>query len=403
MTDQQISTPSTTNHGVNSTNVFPLGRVVTNSLIDENEINKRISNTKAGNNLYPPATNDYDLSVGQHEPCLSVRRSFSTRRHEYIGGGVMVESFSTLNGFGRKSDRLIDLFDTLLFVGISSNRALYDSRHRNTEGDFAVIQGGLTTLKNTGTKTIRNGDKIMWTLPDPTEVRNMSRISIPIEPYDPENMKLSAKLVSSVLSNKDMKGYNSIETQMRGPLLDGSLMLEKTVARIMLIGLHMFMNAGLVVTTEDMSTLLDENNYNTRRRHSSEFADTPDDVKVAFFKQLGEALGAEDSNRSVLVAPVVDKQDLTNHEEHLDLNQFMVNTMFPSDDKKFEIFNVSNAVLGHSGDAADLVKMQMTAIENLLAGVVRTNEFYTNRIFGKSVTGAAPGQPLDAILGHYSM
>ena len=317
----------------------------------------------------------------------------------------MVEAFSTLNGWAKKENSYLELFDMLVFVGISSNRALYDPKSKNSEVDFALVQGGSTTTKNTGTKLIRNGDYVMWTLPDPADCTAQSRINIPIEPYNAETMKMSKKLIHETLMNTETNNrYNSTEKDLRKPLVDGANALYTGLSRALLVGVHALMNAGIIqVVDNDFASILTDDNYEARKQNSSAFAEASEEDKIFFFKNLARAIGAytDDTKFDVMVAPVIDKHDTSNQEENMDLSHLVINTFFPSEDKKFEIFNVSNAVMGHAGDEADLVRMQLSFVENVIDGITRTNEFYTNRIIGKAVTVASPGQHFDILLSKY--
>jgi hypothetical protein len=127
-----------------------------------------------GNRYMQWTPSDTDVRVFSNGNGIKVANS---TRQEYVaklGGGGVVVPFND-----SQYDRLRLLKrDRLQFGGIASNRAIYDPKNNANEEHLAVQVGGLTTIYNTGDKTINTGDVILWDMPCVEGTTGISSIRI---------------------------------------------------------------------------------------------------------------------------------------------------------------------------------------------------------------------------------
>ena len=158
------------------------GRVVYNARRDFLETRSRKHGVKRGRTLV--YANDKfgdpeNHTIQQYELCMRNKRR---KYQKWTPSDTDVQVFSSANGLqltseqqdempgeGRnvdnQADRVAKAEASLQFMGIASNRAIYDPRRNANEAHLAVQVGGLQTVYNTGDKTIYAGDIVLWAMP----------------------------------------------------------------------------------------------------------------------------------------------------------------------------------------------------------------------------------------------
>lgn len=110
----------------------------------------------------------------------------------------------------------MELYDTLEFAGIASNRAIYDPNNNANEEGLAVQVGGLQTIYNTGEGVIKAGDFVMWTLPAVeadqfTAVRipgvPKTKVVVPVMAFNPDNLVDEFRVLKAKYSGGDGRGF----------------------------------------------------------------------------------------------------------------------------------------------------------------------------------------------------
>jgi len=172
-----------------NSSITSLGAVKYNAQRDVREHYARKKGKRSGKNQNQNLC-DYDrsgynaahASIMPRELCLRYKQEGVGHKRMYTDTDVNVFSSAnalTINGGDRTAGRLA-LRKKLCFGGIAVTAAECDDTSApGGNKEMVVLFGGTFTIRNTGEKTIRSGDWVMWDLPDPFTKRTWKSDQVP--------------------------------------------------------------------------------------------------------------------------------------------------------------------------------------------------------------------------------
>ncbi|KKL47890.1 hypothetical protein LCGC14_2331000, partial [marine sediment metagenome] len=313
--------------------------------------------------------------------------------------------FSTLNGYGHKSDQIFQIIEQLEFRGLAGGQgANIDSTGKNPQIDLALVQGGVNTITNTGPDRILNGDLIYWSVPPkdhPWERgrRGSERMVLHTLPYKPESDELSEDTLYKLLIKNNMSYLvNDKNMDARWPIMEGAKNLQQAIMQISLNALHTFLVSG-IVTVAPNYTDVKVRAKNTNRYTSPQNLER----RIDFLRLIGSSLGIKDLEKFKLkddpkftFRPNPPKSDTITT-----LSEFAMEVYFGKKNYALLAPLSEGTRTLPTGIKGALIKNQISANSDIFAAIGKTNDFTKRRIFAKANTPADPGKEMDIILGHY--
>ena len=364
------------------------GRVAGNGRLAQSEYEDRQA-VGAANSPYPFSDmSDTSFRMLPREVALAYKtRSFTS------GSDGLVNVFSVLNGVGHDGKSLKQLRGELTFAGlVGSDGAIYDTEgNYPANPDVALILGGTTTIVNTGNQYIRNGDYIMWDLPEPSAASASStrdrRILVSTLPYRPSEQGPTA---SAIIEHMKTRG-----APRDTPLGGACSSLRNFVRIIAVMALKAFLSSGLVA-------------FDNAAFGITPAARTRREANAAAWDALGDRVQEGHLLRVARALRAADIRDMDQSSElrvqagarGLALSTYL-DSMLIGMTPLVNRTEGSNAI--PSGDAGTLLRGQLGVLDNLLAGIHQAQEHTRSRVFCRAITPAAPGQPLDVNVGAYSV
>ena len=182
-----------------NTSATQQGRVVVNALLDIEELSLRKTidlgvQTKLYARLYDNTSmEDHYMGILPGEVLFMNASQLHGKRYRPIRDTHLIV-FSSLNGIlssGSTSSSLTKA-DQLHFVGFADILSEFDSTRMSDTGALAQV-GGIRTVRNTGTKKIKPGDWVAWSLPDRSNVKTNKKNCRRVEPGELEPWILGSK------------------------------------------------------------------------------------------------------------------------------------------------------------------------------------------------------------------
>ncbi len=367
------------------------GRVATNGLLDRDEVKLRqvVGHDPARPSLYGGPIDDAAFDIFQYDLCVEIVRP-DTSRVDYAEPQPYV--LSVANGAFKNNETVEEVLPRLQFRGFAAADAKYDPGNNETQLGVALQQGGLITVKNTGSENIRNGDWLYFDLPNPRDPyekkpRGSSRIPFVIKPYDPMRNKVFASSIGSGLAGRN--GARST-FEMR----EGAMYLRWGIAALYVDAYFAFANSGLMAFDEDALT-----DGQKRRANARAFQLAGPDGRQTALHKLAAALHARD-----LKPTTIDVQpSFPLGTPAVPLDQYIMDVFLgrtPSAQlAPLSLDEGSGARQLPGGIAGTLLSNQQAALQNMVDGIVAANFSVQRRVFGKAITAATPGNKLDVFLG----
>ena len=364
------------------------GYLPVNLRIDQVDLDRRIKQGAAGT-LWPNArVGELQMSILPNEVVLAYR----TDRLPQAADGI-VPAFSNLGGIGYGGMTRQQVQDSLVFAGVSGGFVIQYSNtgHGKAHVDFAAKRGGLTLLRNTGSRRIKNGDKIAWrvpnegTLPDQGKARD-GRVLAEVFAYNPRDHEASARSVRDALRAPGGVGAQARAGGGSPHLAESAKSIREFSAFTMLAALHMFAEAGIITIDEDA---LKKNAAGAARRRANAqvWVDKPDSKRDEIMTHVAAALGVDGvhdpTHMSKIQMPLEDGVDMGAY----------VSALLTCNR---EIVSSSH---GRTGHLQALKIAQRSCLGKLLSAVTSANDDVKSRIFGTALTPAAPGEEFDALIG----
>jgi len=359
------------------------GRVVQNVFLADHELGKRRTNQTP---FYPGDGSKENYSSIRGDLCLAWNVD-SNRGEVYV--------FSTLNNFGNKTDNLMQLYSELHFAGFSLTEATYkDDKDGGKMGkSMAVHVGGSKTVVNTGTKRIRMGDWVVWYLPDClSDLQpfpfNSTRYVIPVAPYDPEIHRLTKKALAEYLKKPPAPASpNAAQTQL----------LLFNLKMIQLSGVAALLRIGAIVPSVNFILPSRPGNDTVATALALPVVPNADE----FVEYLARQLGLVDSDKS---AKKLYRHINTSRQTVVEnVGETFINHAINLDDHNRLFDNLTIGVnLKQQGTKGLLVLDQNANFDNLVRTITIYTENLKQRIIGKALRQANPGDKFDILMGHYS-
>ncbi len=378
------------------------GRVAINGHVNEEEIIERKDNYTDQTTLFPGPTEDTDFAIYPRELCIEEKIPLSGTRNRHKMHAPYV--LSVVNAGFKKGEAIWAVTERLDFRGIAGGQgAKYDSDGQSPEIDLALVQGGLSTLRNTGPKRIPNNTWIYWSLPDPKSpydrgIRGSTRQPYWTMPYEPKLDRLSEYTLAYLMSNPAVamsKNAGNFDQQYRFPIQDAAVLMREVVAQIYLDALHTFLTSGLV--------RLDAGAFeNARTRAQNAISYTSNrTTRTNILRLVGAALGVRDVQRKSTDPKITFRPDPASETETT-LGAFAVDVFLARKDYALMVPLTAGTRAVPTGDSGNLLRNQTGVLSDLFAAINRGNEFTTRRIFAKTMSPAEPGKEMDVLLQRYS-
>lgn len=162
-----------------NTTAWPQGRVAVNCLRDDDAISRRLEYSRSPNkgSLYAlwknaPLDGDDIFTINPGDVVLRPRSDHvrsAMRDTDFVVTSSLNGLFTSLGDYSRSDLEAIRVKarNELVLVGLADTASAYDLRDstRNTPS-FVTMIGGVKTTVNTGTKSIMQGDIVVWDLPE---------------------------------------------------------------------------------------------------------------------------------------------------------------------------------------------------------------------------------------------
>lgn len=397
MTDRFTDINSIGNLGRNPNT--PAGRIAINGHIDQNEFRNRKDNAKKERTFFQGPTDDQSFVIFPRDLCVQKKNYMGTKNIHRVHDPYV---FSTLNGYGHKSDKLFQIIEQLEFRGLAGGQgAKYDSTGKSPEVDLALVQGGVNTITNTGPDRIMNGDLIYWTVPPREKAyergrRGSERMVLHTMPYKPDLDELSEDTLYELIMKKSMTYLISNKNMdPRWPIMEGAKNLQQTVMQIYLDALHTFLVSGVVKL---------EPNYRqekTRIKNTNNYTDPRIlEERTNFLQFIGSSLGIKElsklkEDQKITFRPNPKADTIST------LSEFAMEVYFAKKNYALLAPLSEGTQTLPTGIKGILIKNQKSANSDMFSSIIKTNDFTKRRIFAKASTPADPGKEMDIILGHY--
>lgn len=378
--------------GLGRNPISNVGRVVINGYVNFDEIQERKGRALTGDTLYGGPTDDDAFAILPRDICIEEKVPTTGRRnaHKMVAPFVL----STVNGGFKKTDKLWEVIENHDFRGLAGGQgAKTDSSGKNPEVDLALVQGGITTITNTGTKRIENGDMIYWTLPpldNPFERSRRGSYRMPLHtmPFDPKHDELSEDTLQQILADTP--------TDESWPINESAKLVKQTVMQQTLNALHIILTSGLVKW--DPNILRDKAK---RTQNAREYLEPRSlDLRKKFLTDVSAALGLRDIQRT-RDSSVEFRTSLMETRETT-LEEFAMDVFFAKKDSALLLPMEEGTRNLPSGNWGSIIRNQKAVLSDYFASVNKANQFVERRIFAKAVTPAEPGKDLDVTLGKYA-
>ncbi len=361
-----------------NTRITQAGRIAWNTTLDIQEIRMRIerggkTKSKYGGSVAETAFSirPGDLLYGEKEQ----RFRTATRMHS---------SLATVNGAFRPQDSIWQIIERLEFRGVAGGQgALFHDDMDNLKiQDFAANLGGLISIFNSGTKRIRNGDLVLWTLPptdDPLEkaYKGTKRMVLHTEPYNPSLDSLTREGIADIVYGRADKR----DLDRNTPLVEAASNLQRAILQLSLNAFHVLLSSGLVTMERD------------RNKQIENIAAYGRDGKP-FLMELARQLNLQKYVKGLTVKPNFQPYRFDGGRT---LEEAIRGTTFVEETK--DVIFRSPLRVPESGDRAALVGNQRAVISDVIAGVERANYFTKRRIIGQAISPANPGDRFELFLG----
>lgn len=196
--------------------------VIRNCVFDFNEVIRRKANKDA---FIPDGVNTAaTFNIHRGAPVFR-RKRLANAPFVRVGGSVadkdLLPTQAAFNGAGSKSTGLKTLYDEYEFVGFSLSNDVRMAEDNVQNSDSLAVQAhGVITVPHQGNKSIKMGDKVMWSVVDSSKKaqdqhrqligRPQVSVFAHLEPYKPKSLK---ELVKEYLpsTEKDKKNYTNEE------------------------------------------------------------------------------------------------------------------------------------------------------------------------------------------------
>ena len=384
--------------GLGRSPITTAGRVATNGHLDEAEILKRKERLTKGTSLYGGTQLDEVFWANPREICLQLRTTNKRRRNLHKAQAAYI--LTTLNGAFKKGDKLSEVIEKLEFQGVAGGQgAKYDHTNTSPEIDLALQRGGLTTMRNTGRKRIKNGDPVYWTLPDPDDPydkgqRNSGRMPVQTAPYDPYLDSLTeASLRELLIKSSDGTGMDN-QIDPRFPLMEGAKNVKQVVSQLYVNAIHTFLMSGIVKL--DIDALNDED---LRSRNSVDYKNNLE-YRQNFLEWVSFQFNLRDVNVISDKGPIKIKPYSQHPQKERTLSEYAME-VFLARNKDAFLLPLEKGTNGvPPGNRGAIIRNQRGLLSDFFAAVNRANEFTKRRIIGKAITPADPGKPFDIYLGN---
>lgn len=179
------------------------GRIAVAGLLDINEIRMRKEQHQQGKTIYTNASlEDHCFRIEPGELLLT-RPSAASGKKRSLNNSSDLLVFSSLNGIKSKvsTDEKKDLEEKLRCLGFADIVSEFNSHQMRWEDALVQIQGVRTT-RNTGSRFIKTGDLLVWSLPSIEEAKRKHKIVASLTKFDPKNDPEHAAMKSYELVNK---------------------------------------------------------------------------------------------------------------------------------------------------------------------------------------------------------
>ena len=378
----------------------PAGRIAINGHIDQIEFRNRKENVKKEKTFYKGPTDDSSFVIFPRDLCVQKKNYMGTKNIHRIHEPYV---FSTLNGYGHKSDQIFQIIEQLEFRGLAGGQgANIDSTGKNPQIDLALVQGGVNTITNTGPDRILNGDLIYWSVPPkdhPWERgrRGSERMVLHTLPYKPESDELSEDTLYKLLIKNNMSYLvNDKNMDARWPIMEGAKNLQQAIMQISLNALHTFLVSGIIKIDMDALTNPRKRSQNTNKYTNPQMLEQ----RTEFLRLIGSSLGIKDLPK-LKEDPKFTFRPNPKSDTISTLSEFAMEVHFGKKNYALLAPLSEGTQTLPTGIKGALIKNQKSANSDIFAAIGKTNDFTKRRIFAKANTPADPGKEMDIILGHY--
>lgn len=383
------------------TTAWEQGAVVVNSRRDNDEIETRknmSSNRETRDgiiSLWPNARASHDdvYSIVSGEPFLMNRHSGNTylvKDTDFVGltslnNAFVLEDQSKLNllsnsDLDNRNWARQKLRQNMVLAGIARNNAPYDSRDATRDHSiFATLVGGMKSVYNTGNKDIVQGDTVYWDIPpvnengaaprrEPIEGIENDKILPQLLPVrydefdDRESVRFALGLNKNVGNDSPnpIDDLSQIDMDSDIPANRVALYLQQVVYYVFLMGSTVAKNNDNV-STEDLYNLLfnkeeDDGKQNTVLNTGTFKLDVKNENNIVSANMLGKSI------LDTILGGHFHKQQL---------------------------------------DTDDITNNVINAGTELLISLKQSYSELNERIVGKAISSARPGEQFDIRIGSY--
>jgi hypothetical protein len=317
-------------------------------------------------------------------------------------GDGLYPVFSVLNGLGCAGETWLEIVESHAFGGLvgSQGAKFGDGASSVVSPDVAMQLGGLSTIVNTGTETIFNGDRLYWDIPKPGEVPsyttdNSGRIRVAVRPYRPSEQRVTAAAILHrlVTGGRARAADRGDIAKNETPIADATVAITRFVRTMAVMSLDMFLASGLVAF-DPIAIGVDGVAAARRAQNAKRWMQEPEGKREDVMVRVARALRVPDVRDPHGIA-AIHVQHAGNSALHTYLG-----ALFACEKSLVAPVEGSNNV--PSGDKGALFCAQRSALEELLAGVTKANEFVTRRIFATAISVMQPGHAGDVNIGSYA-
>ena len=396
-----------------SSPITPAGRVVYNAKRDIIEIEKRKNSLNRGSSAITGKQDDEIWVMQRWNPVMALRINHVETDTDMLSEWVITDC---ANGLGTKGAKRWQLNAALKPAGFIGTNADYDSKaNDDIQGNHAPIQvGGLANVPNYGPKTIRAGDHVLLSAPDPRNQKPVqSRHDHPKEkihwwtlPYDPRDQAMSKQAAYDIIRNLLAKNSSTQFPKTNGQraqsriiannstnfqnIMNFSTALFSSIRIIAMVGVITALESGLVVpvTKDDIS--------NTQKTW---MGDSNQDKREKMYEELAGYFGVVEKGIKCSEAIQIPKRGSEggNHSMCALLHELVFSS------SQYKVFPVQQegGIKGVFREKGEINQAVNNVMETLLASMADAQYETLRFVVGQAMSTAKPGDNFDIKLGNF--